>query len=323
MTPHTSRTKFVDVNSTISELRKRFLVDPVHSNRDQIMIRCPSCPDRKYHLGLSFSKNLFSCFRCPFRGFLTDFLKSYGIKFRTEKQIEVPEIQSEALRLKFPEDITKNYDIIKASNDYMENRGFDLNFLKNFNFWPITDKSNFYYGYLIFYINDYAFYARRFLDFPYGKYFPNHFEGQKHIIRKSDKEMKLFYAYEKNNSNTILVVESMFNLIKAAQFGYDSVCIFGKKKWAGLVAYLESKAINHEVCLCFDKDVALEGVEDFVKRLKINKKIFELSYVDPNDMTCNDIAEIKNKNILIKVINKRKKVNNIFINTFNLEGVAQ
>lgn len=317
MTPHTSRTKFIDIDSTISEIRKRFPVDPVHANRDQIMIRCPSCSDRKYHLGLSFAKNLYSCFRCPFRGFLTDFLKSYGIKFRTEKQIEAPEIQSEALRLKFPEDITKNYDIIKASNDYMESRGFDLNFLKNFNFWPITSRNDYYYGYLIFYINDYAFYARRFLPFPDG------FDGQKHIIRKSDKEMKLFYAYEKNNSNTILVVESMFNLIKAAQFGYDAVCIFGKKKWAGLVAYLESKAINHEVCLCFDKDVTSDGIEDFVKRLKISKKAFKLSYIDPDDMPCNDIAEMKEKGTLIKTINKRKSVDNIFINSFNLQGVVQ
>lgn len=317
MTSHTSKTKFVDIDSTILEIRKRFPVDPVHANRDQIWIRCPECNDHKYHCGINFNKNVYSCFRCTFRGKLSNFLKSYGIKFRTEKQIEVPEIQSEALRLKFPEDITKNYDIIKASNDYMESRGFDLNFLKNFNFWPITSRNDYYYGYLIFYINDYAFYARRFLPFPDG------FDGQKHIIRKSDKEMKLFYAYEKNNSNTILVVESMFNLIKAAQFGYDAVCIFGKKKWAGLVTYLKSRAISHEVCLCFDKDVTSDGIEDFVKRLKISKKAFKLSYVDPIDMPCNDIAEMKEKSTLIKVINKRKSVDNIFINSFNLQGVIQ
>lgn len=323
MTPHTSKTKFLDIDSTISELCKRFPVDPVHRSRDQVMIRCPSCNDRKYHLGLSFSKNLYSCFRCPFRGFLTEFFKSYGIKFRTEKQIEVPEIQSEALKIIFPVDNYKDYDIIKKSEEYLKSRGFDSNFLKNFNYWPITDKTNYYYGYLIFYINDYAFYARRFLDPPSGKYYPNHFQLQKHIIRKSDKEMKLFYAYEKNNSNTILVVESMFNLIKAAQFGYDSVCIFGKKKWAALVAYLESKSINHEICLCFDKDVTLDGIEDFVRRLKINKKKFQVSYTDPDNMPCNDIAEINEKGILVKIINNRKNINNLFLNTFNLEGIIR
>lgn len=228
MKTHMSKHKFTNIESIISEINKKFLVDPVHSNKDHIMIRCPSCPDRKYHLGLSFSKNLYSCFRCPFRGFLTDFLKSNGIKFRTEKHIETPEIQSESLRIKLPEDLCKNYDIIQEARDYLKNRGFNLSFLKNFKVWPISDQKNYYYGYLIFPINNYAFYARRFLPFADGVN-----NGKKHIIRKSDKEMKLFYSYEKNNSKTLIVCESLLNLIKAAQFGYDAICIFGKKN--GLV----------------------------------------------------------------------------------------
>ena len=322
MKTHTSRDKFVDVDSTISEICKRFPVDPVHRNREQIMIRCPSCNDRKYHLGLSFAKNLYGCFRCPFKGFLTDFLKSQGIKFKTEKQVSVPDVQSEALRIKIPEDSFKNYDIIKKSEEYLTGRGFDLDFLKNFNYWPITNKADFYYGYLIFPINDYAFYARRFLDPPYDKYYPNHFQVQKHIIRKSDKEMKLFYAYEKNNSSTILVVESMFNLMKAAQFGYDAVCIFGKKKWAGLLSYLESKQVDHEICLCFDKDVTMKDIEDFIKRIKINKKKLKISYLDPVDMPCNDIAEM-DRNNFFGTIMLRKDINNLFVNTFNLEGILK
>jgi len=318
MTHHTSKIKFVNVESVISEISKRFPVDPIHREKGHIMIRCPSCPDRKYHLGLSFTKNLYSCFRCPFRGFLTEFLKSNGIKFRTENQVETSEITSEALKIKFPENIHQDHDIIKEAEKYLKDRGFDLEFLKNFNYWPITNKTDFYYGFLIFYINDYAFYARRFLPF-IGNW---NFEGQKHIIRKSDKEMKLFFAYEKNNSNTILVVESMFNLMKAAQFGYDAVCIFGKKKWAGLAAYLDSKSVNHEVCLCFDKDVKLEDIEDFITRIK-TKMPTEITYVDPKDMPCNDIAEVKDKRTLIKTVNKRKNINSLFLNTFNLEEIMQ
>lgn len=95
---------------------------------------------------------------------------------------------------------------------------------------------------------------------------------------------------------------------------------FWKEKWSGLATYIESKPINHEICLCFDKDVTIDGIQDFITRLKINKP-FEITYIDPKDMPCNDIAEMKDKNILIKTINKRKNIDNLFINTFNLEEI--
>jgi hypothetical protein len=317
MTIHTyKRTTFLDIHKTVEELGRKFTLDPFHKNwKDgEVRIRCPRCPDKKYHLGLNFSKNLYGCFRCPFHGRLEDFLRFYKIPFLTEERISSTEATSEALRIKIPFDFEVNHDIMIKAQEYMISRGFDPEFLKNFKFWPITSKNNYYYGYLIFYINDYAFYARRFIDFTKEEAKTK----LKHFIRKSDKNMKLYFAYEKNNSKTILVVESMLNLIKAAQFGYNAVCIFGKNKWAGLVEYLTSNPDQEEVCLCFDKDVKIKEIEDFVKRLQNNcssSKYIKVSYIDPIFMPCNDIADMMDKNILIDVIMKRQIIENLFLNT--------
>jgi hypothetical protein len=138
-------------------------------------------------------------------------------------------------------------------------------------------------------------------------------DRQKHVIRKSDPEMKLFYAYEKNNSSTLLVVESMFNLMKAAQFGYDSVCIFGKGKHAGLSEYLRGKTAHKDVCLCFDKDVTLKHIETFVNKVQKSYGHINLSYINPLDMPCEDIAAVPDKPTLIKIVNKKQPTHNLFI----------
>ena len=189
----------------------------------------------------------------------------------------------------------------------MVSRGFDLTFLKkNFKIWPITNYQHYYFGYIIIELNDYAFYARRFIESK---------EHQKHIIRKSDPQMKLYYAYEKNNSSTILVVESLFNLMKAAQFGYDAVCIFGKGHWTAFVEYMRKHDKRKNLCLCFDKDVRIKDVDKFVMRCGAPSPLF---YIDPDDMPCNDIAEMPDKETLIRTINKKKPVEELYINMMSI-----
>jgi hypothetical protein len=308
---------FLNIQETIEDIKRKFPVNPSQKDWKQtgeLQIRCPSCSDKKYHLGLSFTKNAYNCFRCPFSGKLVDFLKFYKIKHTIKDQISTPEIKTEALKLKFPKDFNRNYDIINKSKEYLVNRGFDLNFIyKDFKVWPITDKDNYYYGYLIFYINDYAFYARRFLDTEDKKL--------KHFIKKSDPNMKLFYVYGKNNSKTILVVESMLNLIKAAQFGYNAVCIFGKSKWSGLIEYLKNNKTDYDLCLAFDKDVKITEIEKFINKFQKNYRYNNLFYIDPENMPCNDIAEINDKNLFINTITKRKTADSLFLNNFSLKEI--
>jgi 5S rRNA maturation endonuclease (ribonuclease M5) len=207
-----------------------------------------------------------------------------------------------------PIDFSRNEDIARKAKVYMAARGFDLYFLKkNFKIWPITNYEHHYFGYIIIELNDYAFYARKFLDLT-----PAH---QRHVIRKSDPSMKLFYTYDKNNSNTTILCESLFNLMKAAQWGYDAVCIFGKGNSASFIEYLKAQPENKEICLVFDKDVSAKHIEQFTNKVfKHHKKIL-LSYVDPKDMWYNDIADIKTKEELISLINKRKSIDEIFLNS--------
>lgn len=313
------RIEYINIGDIVREIERKFSVDPHYrdwKNKKEINIRCPECSVKKfhahYHLGLSFAKNAFNCYRCPFHGRLSDFLRNNGIKYETKSQLYRPEIlQTDAPKIKVPIDFSRNENLANEAKIYMAKRGFDLKFLKsNFKIWPITNQNHFYFGYIIIELNDYAFYARKYTD--------KAILQQKHIIRKSDPKMKLFYRYEKNNSSTILIVESMFNLIKAAQYGYDAVCIFGKGNWAAFVEYLKIHNERKNLCLCFDKDVIMKDVDRFVTKVGKTIDTPPLFYIDPSDMPCNDIADMKDRETLIKTINKRKSVEDIFINNMSI-----
>jgi len=313
-TPTFQRLEFINIGDTVREIERKFAVDPHHrdwKSKQEINIRCPRCSDHKYHLGLNFAKNAYNCFRCPFQGRLSKFFRENGIKYESTSQIYQPEITSlTAPKIKIPIDFTRHEDIARKSKAYMVSRGFDLKFIKNnFEIWPITNYQHYYFGYIIIKLNDYAFYARRFIESE---------TKQRHIIRKSDPQMKLYYAYEKNNSSTILIVESMFNLMKAAQYGYDSVCIFGKGHWSAFVKYLRKHDEKKNLCLCFDKDVIIKDVDLFIRRVKKSGDAPLLFYIDPDDMPCNDIADMPNKETLIRTINKKKSVEELYINMMSI-----
>jgi len=317
MVTHTSqRLEYINIGEIVREIERKFPVDPYHCDwkgKREINIRCPKCTDRKYHLGLNFAKNAFNCFRCPFQGKLSDFLKFNKISFRTKDVIYKPDIVlPDSPKLAAPRDAKRSEIFARQAKKYMFSRGFDLKFLKkNFKIWPVTDISNYYFGYIVIQLNDYAFYARKFMNF-------DDKTKQKHIIRKSDKSMKLFYAYEENNSDTVLVVESMFNLMKAAQYGYDSVCIFGKGNYASLIEYFKSCDKDRNFCLCFDKDVIIKDINSFIKRTMRFGQTPDLFYIDPKSMPCNDIADMKNKEELIKTIKKKKSIDNLFLDMITI-----
>lgn len=316
METHTyQRTEYTNIGDIVREIERKFVVDPNYrdwKNKKEINIRCPECKDHKYHLGLNFAKDAYNCYRCPFHGRLSKFLRKNGIKYESKERVYRPEIVSEtAAKIKIPVDLTRHEDIARKSKAYMVSRGFDLKFIKsNFKIWPITNYDHHYFGYIIIELNDYAFYARKFLELSAAHH--------KHVIRKSDPNMKLFYTYDKNNSSTVLVVESMFNLMKAAQYGYDAVCIFGKGHWSAFVEYLRNYNEKKNLCLCFDKDVIIKDVDRFITRAGKNGILPPLFYIDPADMPCNDIADIKNKETLIKTINKKKSVEDIYLNMMTI-----
>lgn len=305
------KTEFINIRDLVTEIGRKFQIDPSRDwkTRLEVNIRCsnPNCHDKKYHLGLSFAKDSYNCYRCENRGRLSDFLRRNRIRYDSKMRLATLEsIATDAPRLNMPVDFARDENIAKKAKEYLISRDFDIKFLKqNFKLWPITNNKHYYYGYIIVFVNDYAFYARKFLDLTPDK--------QKHVIRKSDQQMKLFYAHEKNNSSTLLVVESMFNLMKAAQMGYDAICIFGKSKHAGLVEYLKGKAVGREICLCFDRDVTIKHIESFISKIQKTHGHMDLSYVNPSDMLFEDIAAIPDKTALIKTINKRQPAHDLFL----------
>jgi hypothetical protein len=106
--------------------------------------------------------------------------------------------------------------------------------------------------------------------------------------------------------------------MKAAQYGYDAVCIFGKGNSASVIEYLKNCDKTRNLCLCFDKDVIMNDISKFVKKIARSRELINLFYVDPSDMVYNDIADMDNKDILIKTVNKKKPVNELFINMMSI-----
>jgi hypothetical protein len=312
--------QFIDTVGISKEVARKFRVDEYHSNlkRGELSVRCPFCKDRKYHLGLSFNKNAYNCFKCSASGPLTRLLKNYGIPFRfkwknednifEENQEEKPKEPEIQLPIDSAEMIDKT--VREKFFVYLQMRGIDYGIAKIITkLYPITDRNNKYFGYIIFPINKWSFYCRKFL-----KLTPN---SPPHIIKKLESgiDRPMYFFHDSGNvmERTVLVVESIFNLLKAAQFGYSAVCTFGKGNWKSTLEFLKNEGKNRSICLVFDKDVKLESINTYCKKLSKCYPIQNLGFIDPRDMSKNDIAEMETRKELVELLFKTKNIQSLFL----------
>lgn len=332
-----NRIKFVNIPKIMVELRKKLTVQEPYNNRTAYNVRCPFCTDKKYHLGIDFEINGYNCFRCPAKGKLTKLLTKFQIPYKTTEQISIAQLidttsftlfgekKETNKKINIPINVDWDREAAKDFDNFLESRGLDKNLVtKDFRAYPITDINSMYidekskidmFGYCIFPINDFAFYARKYM--PDEKVW-----GPKHIIKKSVKKMPLFYFYDKPNSNVVLVVESLFNLIKASMFGYSSVCLFGKSNYQNLVEFLKTRTDTRQICFVFDNDVKIDEVNSFFSRTRKTCEEFDASYVPPSVMPCNDIADMKSKEELDNVLSKSLPISSIFMESMKLKMEA-
>lgn len=317
--------QFIDIKGIAKEIGYKFKLDEYHSNleRGELSVRCPFCNDRKYHLGLSFNKNAYNCFKCSTSGPLTRLLKNYGIPFRFKKpftdnileenQVEKPKEPEIVL----PTNVAGMTDptVKEKFHLYLDMRGIDYDIARAIiPLYPITDRNNRYFGYIIFPVNKWSFYCRKFLKLtPYSP---------PHIIKKLetgiDRPMYFFYNSGNFMDRTVLIVESMFNLLKAAQFGYSAVCTFGKGNWKSTLEFLKNECKEQKPVLFFDNDVNLESMNIYCKKLAKYYPIQQFGFIDPKDMSKNDIAEMKTKEELVNVLFRTKNIQSLFLEMMNI-----
>jgi len=320
--------QFIDIKGIAKEIGYKFKLDEYHSNleRGELSVRCPFCNDRKYHLGLSFNKNAYNCFKCSTSGPLTRLLKNYGIPFRFKKpftdnileenQVEKPKEPEIVL----PTNVAGMTDptVKEKFHLYLDMRGIDYDIARAIiPLYPITDRNNRYFGYIIFPVNKWSFYCRKFLKLtPYSP---------PHIIKKLETgiDRPMYFFHNAGFDRHTIVVESMFNLLKAAQFGYSAVCTFGKGNWKSTLEFLKNEGNGRPICLAFDKDVKLESIDTYCKKLAKHIPVSQFSFIDPRDMVTNDIAEMKNKEELRDLLFKTKNLQSLFIEMMNMEEITQ
>lgn len=320
--------------SNIIEIKRAienmFSVDTRSIKENAMSIRCPYCEDKKHHLGLNFELNAYNCFRCSKSGRLDKFLKKHNVPFssyeineinkkqdRMSGEISLFKLEEEPKPVStftLPSDKEVHKGLLSKFDSYLKYRGINKDLVREkVRFYPITDFSSEYYGYIIVPIEDWAFYGRSYVGLPYYK--------QKHIIRKAPHMIgtPTYLFIDDNKSDTIVVVESFFNLLKLIQNGYSALCTFGKTNIRSVEEFLKKTTLdkNRKICFCYDSDVPITEIHGFLKKLYKNCNIEnQVTFIHPHSMRHNDLAEYGNNELKKFLETEQINAEQIFVNLF-------
>lgn len=329
-----SNVRFQNIESIKDSIKKSFRTNPHTSKENSIDIRCPYCSDKKYHMGLNFTINAYNCFRCSKSGKLTKFLEYHKIPFSTNifNGIELSEIlhdgesffegkidlfrnaEKEKDNFAIPKDDEVDKQMLSKYDAYLKYRGINRQAIKGkVIFYPITEFRNEYFGYIIVPIDKNSFYGRQYINLPGHK--------MKHIIRKSKSMIgtPTYLFLDDNNSDTIVVVESFFNLLKLIQNGYSGVCTFGKTNIKSVNEFLNKNKIDKKrtICFCYDSDVDLVEISSFMKKFYKNCNVENnVTFIHPHSMKFNDLAEYDDPSLKKLIKNEQIEVEKIFVQLF-------
>jgi len=308
---------------------------PVNRLKGHINIRCPYCGDskknpHKTHANIDVNNKLFHCFRCERSGLdqlledfnlteiknilygdtglssLFSFVKMFEqINFKDEKFNKSNEFKYKLINFLKMRDLmeNKNSILFKKSVEYLEKRGFDVDFLRDeFDVFFVTEYVVFFERYkgriIIPSLNRITFQSRAIFQHIKPKYF-------KPTGRPDDVSGRII-----GNDKYLFLTEGPLDALKLCQFGYDALSLNGKgtasMEFSLYNMMLRQRILSKEKIIYFqDKEIVKNELHGILKKIM---KVFdyekELHFIDYSilDDDIGDAGDLKDRKIVKELI---------------------
>ena len=264
------------------------------NNPSEILISCTSGlhDDKSPSLSYSLEKNVFHCWSCGFSGGVTKFLESIGEVTRIPVESKQP-FKIQKLKNKIKAII--EFDEVKLPKTRQafigEFKNIKASVLKEF--LAFTTEELQLHNYLC--VPIYQFGKLKFIE---GRYMGSVKSQPKYFRRpKKGKVGNILFPLDKvKNTNYIILVEGLFDMLNMWQLGYkNTLAIFGAQNFGRNKLDLVDKIGVNRVDIMMDPDapgqMAAEKIQSLLDSKNIYSRIIKLPVGhDPGDIT-KDIAE--------------------------------
>lgn len=275
-------------------LLKRGIEHRNTNNPSEILISCTSGlhDDKSPSLSYSLEKNVFHCWSCGFSGGVTKFLESIGEVTRIPVESKQP-FKIQKLKNKIKAII--EFDEVKLPKTRQafigEFKNIKASVLKEF--LAFTTEELQLHNYLC--VPIYQFGKLKFIE---GRYMGGVRSQPKYFRRpKKGKVGNILFPLDKvKNTNYIILVEGLFDMLNMWQLGYkNTLAIFGAQNFGRNKLDLVDKIGVNRVDIMMDPDapgqMAAEKIQSLLDSKNIYSRIIKLPVGhDPGDIT-KDIAE--------------------------------
>ena len=264
------------------------------NNPSEILISCTSGlhDDKSPSLSYSLEKDVFHCWSCGFGGGVSKFLESIGEITRVPTESKQP-FKIEKLKNKIK--AVLEFDEVKLPKTRQvyigEFRKIKASVLKEFQ--AFTTEELQLHNYLC--VPIYQFGKLKFIE---GRYMGNVTSQPKYFRRPhKGKVSNILFPLDKvKNTNYIILVEGLFDMLNMWQLGYkNTLAIFGASNFGRNKLDLVDKIGVNRVDILMDPDapgqMAAEKIQSLLDSKKIYSRIIKLPIGrDPGDIT-KDVAE--------------------------------
>ena len=264
------------------------------NNPSEILISCTSGlhDDRSPSLSYSLEKNVFHCWSCGFGGGVSKFLESIGEITRIPVESKQPfKIQKLKTKIKAVIEIDE-VKLPKTRQTFIgEFKKISGATLKEFQ--AFTTEELQLHNYIC--VPIYQFGKLKFIE---GRYMGNVSSQPKYYRRPAKGKVNniLFPLDKVKNTNYIILVEGLFDMLNMWQLGYkNTLCIFGASNFGRTKLDLVDKIGVNRVDIMMDPDAPGQMAADKIQSLLDSKNIYSriiklpLGH-DPGDIT-KDMAE--------------------------------
>lgn len=264
-----------------------------------VNISCPNCGDKSNHGGFSLDGSIYMCWRCGKH----DVIETLCLLLNKQPR-ELYTILKDYRDVDFTEkqEIVYNNDTIEILGDklldchkkYLENRGFDANFLENKYHLKGTlklPKDKWAYSYRIIIPVFYKGQAVSYL----GRDFTN--RQERYMTCKPELEViphkHILFNLDNCNYKEVIVVEGTFDAMK---IGDNCCATFGTKYTTQQLALLKKKFDKIYVIYDAGEAPAQHSALQLCKEFKLmggNAINITLDHGDPAEMTDEEVKELK------------------------------
>jgi DNA primase len=258
---------------------------------DEILLnRCLSCGNDRYNLQVNPIKGVFRCWACSYSGHVNEFLDKIGYRGDRIEVDYTPENSTPQ------SDVAQKYTFPSATDfpeavTYLESRGVDLHDISH-------------YG--VCYQPPQGTEWDRRVVFPLRDYFSGEVVGYqgRHILG-NDPKYKISHKFDnfigyRNNSNTHVVTEGVFDGLNIHRAGYNASILLGTgnvKNWVGWASLVQINP-NHKIFIMLDGEASKEAWTIRQLIAQVTDKVFALKLpanVDAGDLIPETIKRIIQK----------------------------